>query len=167
MDREQAVKLNDDEEWKRRIKTPRVGVAAVVESHDRQRIVLILRKYPPYGLAFPGGFMDVGETFAETGCREVAEEVGLDVESVGLLNVTSGLDLDPRMHLAVVAGVFRAKHETLEELVPGDDAAQVEWQSIQTTDSIERFLTPRSRIILADYKAWREKGYGAPLAPLR
>jgi 8-oxo-dGTP diphosphatase len=166
--RAELFRKNDDQEWKRAIRTPRVGVAAVVESADGDRIVLISRKFPPYGLAFPGGFMDIGETFAETGRREVKEEVGLNVEPFGLLNVTSGTDLDPRMHLAVIAGVFRVpRSKTSEELTPGDDATKAEWQAWEAVDGILQFLTPRSRIIMADYRAWRKKGYGAPLAPLR
>jgi 8-oxo-dGTP diphosphatase len=167
--RQKALRLNDNEAWKRCIKTPRVGVAAVVESRTRDRIVLIERKYPPYGLAFPGGFMDLGETFAETGCREVKEETGLIVEPVGLLNVTSGTDLDPRMHLAVVAAVFRVAGNTSEDLNAGDDALKAKWLVWKSSDGIEPFLTPRSKLIMTDYKDWRgtHAPRGAPAAPLR
>ncbi|MDH5379189.1 MAG: NUDIX hydrolase, partial [Gammaproteobacteria bacterium] len=43
-----------------RPKTPELTVDAIIEWRDS--IVLIERKYPPYGYAIPGGFVDVGET---------------------------------------------------------------------------------------------------------
>jgi 8-oxo-dGTP diphosphatase len=157
-----AELLQNDEKWKRRILTPRIGVAAIIESADRRCLMLIDRKYPPAGMAFPGGFVDLGESLEDTGIRESWEETGLVVESVGLLDVTSDPELDPRMHLAVVAAVFRDTGRTSAPHA-GDDALMTLWQD---WERIEEFpLTPRSRIILKDYRAWR--GSGMNLAPLR
>ena len=160
-----AILRNDDEAWKRRIKTPRVGVAAVIESKARDAIVFIKRTFPPYGTAFPGGFVDLGETLEKTGIRESLEETGLIVTSVGLLNVTSDPDLDPRMHLAVIAAVFRDTGKL--EIVAGDDATSAKWFPWDREDSL-RILTPRTRIILDEYRFWRTKVTTlCPLVPLR
>jgi len=47
-------------------KTPYLTTDGIVELFDESDkllgIVLIQRKNPPYGLAFPGGFVDVGES---------------------------------------------------------------------------------------------------------
>jgi 8-oxo-dGTP diphosphatase len=163
----EAALRNDDEAWKRRIKTPRVGVAAIIESPKRDALVFIEREFPPHGIAFPGGFMDLGETFEETGVRESWEETGLVVEPVGLLNVTSGVDLDPRMHLAVIGAVFRDLGSS--SIAAGDDARSAMWlpwdeDRIDGEDFLES-LTPRARIILTDYRIWRVDE--RPLQPLR
>jgi 8-oxo-dGTP diphosphatase len=166
----EAELRNDDEDWKRRIKTPRVGVAAVIESQASDALVLIEREFPPYGTAFPGGFMDLGEMVEETGVRESWEETGLAVTPVGLLNVTSEPDLDPRMHLTVIAAVF---HDTgKSEIRAGDDAKHAMWlpwneDRIDGEDFLET-LTPRTRIILDEYRFWRNrKQFPYPLPPLR
>jgi ADP-ribose pyrophosphatase YjhB (NUDIX family) len=65
---------DDDMSWLDSIVTPRIGVVAIVESRDRERLLLIRRKFAPLGLAFSGGFMEMGETIARTAIREVAEE---------------------------------------------------------------------------------------------
>ena len=159
-----AALRNDDEDWKRRIKTPRIGVAAVIESQDRNSLVFIKRKFPPYGDAFPGGFVDLGETFEETGIRESWEETALVVTPVGLLNVTSDPDLDPRMHLAVVAAVFRDTGKS--KISAGDDAEMAAWYT-WTDESCVETMTPRTHIILEEYKLWRNrKQFSYPLVPL-
>lgn len=159
----EMVRRNDDEPWKRRIKTPRVGVAAVIESWDRSSLAFIKRTFPPHGIAFPGGFMDLGETCEETGIRESEEETGLLVTPIGLLNVTSEPDLDPRMHLTVIAAVFR--DTTKGKITAGDDAAQAMW--LPWDEVSQETLTPRTRIILDEYNFWRNKKMPYPLALLK
>jgi len=92
----------NEEDWKKKVITPRVAASTVVESPDRKRIVLIDREYPPYGFAFPGGMIEIGETVEEAAIRETKEETGLDVEALGLLNEISDPDADPRWHVVVI-----------------------------------------------------------------
>lgn len=163
--RRRMIRINDDEEWKWRIRTPRVGLAAVVESRNRKSVILISRKFPPHGLAFPGGFIELGEDAVQAGCREVFEETHLRTEPVGLLNVTSDPGLDPRMHLLVVAAVFRLENGASEFPHAGDDAEDAIWCRVETLrrgDCGE--LTPRSRVIAGDYLRWRD--IGRPVLPL-
>lgn len=42
--------------------------------------VLIQRKYPPIGMALPGGFVDIGERVEDACVREMKDEISLDVE---------------------------------------------------------------------------------------
>jgi hypothetical protein len=43
-----------EEDWKKKIVTPRVAAVGIVESPDGSKLLMIERKYPPIGLAFPG-----------------------------------------------------------------------------------------------------------------
>lgn len=107
--------------------------------------------------------MDLGETCEETGIRESEEETGLLVTPIGLLNVTSEPDLDPRMHLTVIAAVFR--DTTKGKITAGDDAAQAMW--LPWDEVSQETLTPRTRIILDEYNFWRNKKMPYPLALLK
>ena len=51
------------------------------------RILLVRRAYPPQDWVMPGGNADARESPAETFRREVAEELGLDVEPVRMTGV--------------------------------------------------------------------------------
>lgn len=55
--------------------------------HDNQ--VLLIRRSDIGGWAFPGGFIDPGESVAQAAIRETREETGLEVELVRLLGIYS------------------------------------------------------------------------------
>lgn len=84
------------------IKTPYVAVDGIVELYDPkgafQGIVIIERKNPPHGLAFPGGFVDIGESCEDALKREMREEISLEVTIRKLLGVYSDPARDPRFH---------------------------------------------------------------------
>jgi ADP-ribose pyrophosphatase YjhB (NUDIX family) len=73
---------------------PIIGVGAVVFVGDR--VVLVRRGRPPaYGKwSLPGGAVELGETVEEALTREVAEEVGLEVEVEDLVAVLDRIFLD-------------------------------------------------------------------------
>ena len=50
----------------------------------------------------PGGFVDYGETTEHAAIREAKEETSIDVELIGLLNVYSDPNRDPRRHTVSV-----------------------------------------------------------------
>ncbi len=87
--------------------TPLLTVDVVIEL-DGGGIVLIERRNPPPGWAFPGGFVDVGETVERAAVREAKEETGLDVELVELLGVYSDPSRDSRFHTVSIVYVGRA-----------------------------------------------------------
>jgi 8-oxo-dGTP diphosphatase len=95
-------------------------------SDDQLGVVLIERGHEPYQgcWALPGGFVEIGESCEDACCREVEEEIGLQVEVTRLLDVLSQPGRDPRGHVAtvlygckVVGGRLRA----------GDDASNAAW----------------------------------------
>ena len=108
------------------IKTPYVAVDGIIKVFDEKEnfkgIVLIERKNPPYGLALPGGFVDIGESVEDALIREMKEETNLDVEILKLFNVYSKPDRDPRFHTVSIVFVCRAYGQPMGK----DDAKKAE-----------------------------------------
>lgn len=105
-------------------KTPYLAVDGIINLQDRKGnwlgVVLIERKYPPVGLALPGGFVEVGESVEEAIIREMKEETGLDVIVLRQFRVYSEPDRDPRFHTVSVTFECVARGEPV-----GKDDARV------------------------------------------
>jgi len=87
-------------------KTPHLAVDGIVNVQDERGrflgIALIERKYPPVGLALPGGFVEVGESVEEAVIREMREELSLDAIALRQFRVYSEPGRDPRFHTVSV-----------------------------------------------------------------
>ena len=57
----------------------------------KEGIVLIERKYKPYGIALPGGFVEPNDSFAKTAEKESKEETGLDFIEKSIVHMWNGL----------------------------------------------------------------------------
>ncbi len=138
-------------------RTPLLTVDTVIEMVDRpgRPIVLIERKYPPYGWALPGGFVDIGERLERAAVREAREETTLQVQLVALLGCYSDPGRDARGHtvsavyVATAAGVPQAR----------DDAGDL--MICDPADCPE--LAFDHATIVADYLHYRDTGQVAPL----
>ncbi|MDH4944837.1 NUDIX hydrolase [Sulfurimonas sp. C5] len=132
-------------------KTPYLTTDGIVEIYNDENefmgVALITRKNPPYGLAFPGGFVDVGESIEKAVVREMKEEISLDVEITKLLGVYSNPDRDPRFHTASVVYVCRAYGEAKA----ADDAKEVIVLSLDELRSKQGELVFDHGEILGDY----------------
>ncbi len=94
------------------INTPHLSVDGIIELYEEGRfkgIVLIERLNPPFGLALPGGFVDIGESVETAVVREMKEETDLDVSIEHLLGVYSDPGRDPRFHTASVVYICKAE----------------------------------------------------------
>ncbi|MBI5880401.1 MAG: NUDIX domain-containing protein [Chloroflexi bacterium] len=70
------------------------GAAACIR--DMQGRVLLQKRRDNQLWGFPGGLQELGETIAQTACRETLEEVGLDVEVRQLIGIYTTPELDKR-----------------------------------------------------------------------
>lgn len=105
-------------------KTPYLAVDGIVEVYEQGKllgIALIERLNEPFGLAIPGGFVDVGETTEQAVAREIKEEISVDIQDIKLLGVYSDPKRDSRFH--TVSIVYTAK--TQQTPKAADDAKQV------------------------------------------
>jgi 8-oxo-dGTP diphosphatase len=120
-----------------------VPAAGVVIEEDG-RLLLVKRKFEPYkgDWCLPAGFMEYDESPEQCAIRETKEELGVDVELVGLFGVYSGKD-DPRTHAVLV--MYWAKM-TGGELEPGDDAQKIEFFGKDEIPSNIAFLAHRQII---------------------
>ena len=107
---------------------PIVGVGVVVFRGDE--VLLIRRAKEPVSdrWSIPGGAQEIGETVREAALREIAEETGVEIEIVGLIDVVDGITRDAegraKFHYTLVdfAAVWIAG-----EAQAGSDAAATRW----------------------------------------
>lgn len=83
------------------LRRPVVGIVAAARTDDGRW--LLVRRSDTGRWALPGGTLEWGETFRSAITREVFEETGARVLSLGeLLGVYSGPERDPRFHAVTV-----------------------------------------------------------------
>ena len=106
------------------LRRPVVGIAAAARTEDGRW--LLIRRGDTGKWALPGGTLEWGETLRTGILRELAEEAGVDVVSLGeVLGVYSNPDRDPRFHAvtvvvgAVIAAPVRSPDNPVEVLEVG------------------------------------------------
>ena len=124
-----------------------MGVGGVVVSQGR--VLLIKRGYPPLKgqWSIPGGTLEVGETLTEGVRRELAEEAGLEVRVVELIEVFERIFHDDagkiQYHFVIL--------DYLCEMVSGEpraasDVVDVAWASEAELEKY--FLTPTATRVI-------------------
>lgn len=107
---------------------PIIGLGAIVWKDGR--VLMVQRGRPPRAgiWSLPGGAQDLGESVADGVRREIAEETGVQIELLGLVEVIDSIQRDAdgriRYHYTIVDYVARW---VSGEAVAGDDAAAVAW----------------------------------------
>lgn len=152
---------------------PIAGVGIVVLKDDA--VLMIRRGKPPRDgqWSIPGGKQKLGETWRTTAVREVAEETGVEIEVIGLVDVVDAIvrdgdklkpgvranpeDADPtkpvRYHYTLVdcAAVW-----TGGEVQAGSDAAHAEWWPLDRLDELP--LWSETVRIITEAAAMRDGG---------
>ncbi|HEX4335740.1 MAG TPA: NUDIX domain-containing protein [Polyangiaceae bacterium] len=102
------------------LRRPVVGIAAAARTRDGRW--LLIRRGDTGEWALPGGTLEWGETLRESIERELLEETGARVESLGTLSgVYSAPNRDPRFHAVTV--VVRA--QVTEPLAPPVNSLEI------------------------------------------
>ena len=84
------------------LRRPVVGVTIVARVPDGRWV--LIRRTDTGEWALPGGTLEWGETIRELIPRELREEAGVEVRSIGrLVGVFSRPDRDPRFHAVTIA----------------------------------------------------------------
>ena len=133
--------------------TPLLTVDTIIEITNKlyRPIVLIERRYPPYGWALPGGFVDVGESLEQAAIREAKEETCLDISLKTLLGCYSDPSRDNRGHTA--SAVYIAESDGIPKAA--DDAKNL---ALFTLDELPEQLAFDHNQILDDYRVYKETG---------
>jgi 8-oxo-dGTP diphosphatase len=75
----------------------KTAAIAVIKQNDRY--LTVSRRHDPFDMGFPGGKIEDGETLIDGLCREVKEEVDIEVMSLRLLMVRDGFDHEVHVFL--------------------------------------------------------------------
>lgn len=104
-------------------------ILLICKKNNENHLLLIQRKKEPFAnfWAFPGGFVEEGESCEEAAARELWEETGIKIESATLkqLHTFSTPNRDPRGWVVTVA--FWSFVNADIALIAGDDAQKVGW----------------------------------------
>jgi len=94
-------------------------------------ILLIERKNEPFAdyWAFPGGFVEEGESCEEAVIRELKEETGIIIHDIAQLQTFSKPYRDPRGWVVTVA-FWSMVDKSKFSLIAGDDAKNAKWFSL-------------------------------------
>lgn len=131
---------------------PPVSPAIIVLIHDGERALLTTK--PGWGKRYSlvAGFVEPGETFEECVVREVAEEVGVQVDEVRYVSSQSW----PFPHQIMVG--FMARYCGGEIAIDATELAHADWFTVETLPELPQPYTIARRII----ERWR--AYGPPEA---
>ena len=126
------------------------SIIEIERDDGRLGIILIKRKFPPYGWAIPGGFVDYGESLEEAAVREAKEETSLDIKLKYQLHTYSDPKRDVRKH--TITTVFVASASGIP--IAKDDAQDIR---IYTREEINFPLAFDHEQILEDYFKRKEQ----------
>lgn len=102
------------------------------------KVLLIQRGRPPFqgDWAFPGGFVNLGESPRDAAYRELEEETAVRRVDLEQLRVFGDPGRDPRGHTVTVAYLALIAADALPKEEAGSDAAQARWWSVGDLPSL-------------------------------
>lgn len=108
------------------------GVGLLVFNENQEILMQLRTDYNAWG--FPGGAMELGESFEETAVRELKEETNLEIDELKLIKVLSGKDTYREYpngdKLYDITGVFVVKKYHGELKINDDESKKLGWFSL-------------------------------------
>ncbi len=126
------------------------GVLLLLFNDKRQVLMQLRTDYNQWG--FPGGCMELGESFDETAKRELKEETNLNIINSKLVRVLSGKDTyreypnGDKLYDITAILVITSYSGTLK--INDDESKKLEWFSI---DNIPQNITSHTKNYLEKY----------------
>lgn len=136
---------------------PLVGVGGVI--HKDGKFLMVRRRFEPNKgrWALPGGLLELGEDPEEAAKREVREELGLEVEVEGLLQVANEVILDDagkvRYHFVLVDYLMRP---VSEKITLNEESDAYDWFDPSALEGLN--ITANTRLIASKYASLRRAG---------
>ncbi len=121
---------------KRRRHFDSYNFAVVVVQHPDGRF-LAVREVGGRGWWLPAGFVDPGESFAQSALRETREEAGIEVRLEGILRIEHSLIGTWRARMRVVY-YARPLDETPPKTVPDRESEEARWVTIPEIEALAR-----------------------------
>lgn len=130
---------------------PRVAVGAVVVHQNK--VLLVLRGQPPAEgkWAIPGGSVKLGESLQTAAEREILEETGLRIKAGEIIFSFDTIVRDDagRVQYHYVILDLEAKPiDPDQQPVPGDDARDAGWFSLEEIETLDTPVTDTTQALL-------------------
>ncbi|MCC3332055.1 NUDIX hydrolase [Nocardia abscessus] len=111
-----------------------VDLVILTIRHETLEVLVIERATAPYvgALALPGGFLEPGENLDQAAHRELAEETGLDADTLHIEQIGAYGDPDRDPRGRVVSVCYMAMMPDLPHPAAGGDARAVRWVPVET-----------------------------------
>ena len=108
------------------------GVGLFVFNENKEVLMQLRTDYNAWG--FPGGAMELGESFEDVAIRELKEETNLEIDELELIKVLSGKDTYREYpngdKLYDITAIFVVKRFHGELKINDDESKKLDWFSI-------------------------------------
>jgi len=136
---------------------PTVAAAAIISRGDGKVLFITRAKEPAKGkLAFPGGFIDIGETVEAALRRETLEEVNLEIRDIQLLCSHPNEYEYKGVTYPVLDFLFSARAEAVDHVKALDGVAEFSWRDPNEVE-LDKLAFPSLREGLRVYLEQRGK----------